>query len=142
MWAMKLSLMFCLLAASIAAQPAMEVKWSESPAEFAGRRVELRLTNGTKFDGHWIGVTPDGVRFRRSNGLVTLPKSTIAETRVGHWRIRGRVTGTIVGFYVLTAVALNKGNGTGYAILPGMGAGYALGHAWDKRTKPVTFLPD
>jgi hypothetical protein len=137
---MKLSLLFCLFAASLAAQP-LEVKWSESPAEFAGKRVELKLNNGAKFDGSWIGVTEDSVRFRRSNGLFTYPRSSITQVRIGNWRIRGRVTGTVAAFYLSMNIAWKTG-GSGHAILPGMGAGYALGRLWDKKTRKVVFLPD
>lgn len=138
---MKLALALALATAALLAQP-IEVKWSESPVEFAGKRVVVHLTNGARFDGTWVAVTPNTVRFRRSNKPIeTYAKSTIAQVRVGHWRIRGRVLGTVTAFYAMSAIALRTSPKAGHAILPAMAGGYALGRAIDKNTLPVVFLP-
>ncbi len=139
---MKLTLLCSLFTAILAAEP-LAVKWSESPVEFAGKRVVLELKDGTKFDGNWISVTPDSVRFRRSNKeVVAYPKDALAEVRVGQRRIRGRVIGLTVGFYAFVALATQSSGKAGYGIVPGMAGGYLLGRAFDKDTRAVVFLPE
>ncbi len=81
-------------------------------------------------------------------GLQTIPRSSLLQVRAGKRRARGRVIGTLAGFYGIAALAgLASGAEAaqgpwGLAILGGGIAGYYIGKSVDHDTREILFLPD
>jgi hypothetical protein len=148
--------MACTFVLQAEAQPE-RVAWARTTVAFAGRHVVVRLTTGTRIDGHWVGVTPETFTMsvtktsdRRvvSAGLQTLPRSSIVTLRAGKQRVRGRVIGTVAGFYgpatlgyLVTRQPDGLQSGWGIAAYTLAFVGFFVGRAYDHGTREVVLLP-
>ncbi|HLJ45039.1 MAG TPA: hypothetical protein VKU01_03480 [Bryobacteraceae bacterium] len=146
----------CTWAVHAGLQPE-RVAWDRTPEAFAGRHVVVGLKDGTKIDGHWAGITTDTFTMqvaKTSNhravgkGIQTLPRISIITLRVGKQHIRGRVVGSVVGFYgpALIGSAVQRSSeaiqsGWGVAAYAGAVIGFCLGRAVDHATHEVILVP-
>lgn len=141
-----------------AAEP-LRVAWNRTPEAFAGKSVTVQLASGTKIRGTWIDVTPATFTMNVSNsskrtavpkGVQVLQRSAISRVRLQRCRARGRVFGTLAGFFGTTLAAigvneaLNPGDppiGVGLIGIAGGFAGYWIGNYFDQRaTQEVLFI--
>jgi len=151
---MRIAILFLTTALLLPADPQSErVQWNHAATAFAGRSVEVKLTSGTRIRGAWNWVTPDSFTMRvekTSNGreyrkgVQTVPRSLIAEVRVGERRVRGRWIGSLAGFYSIAAIGAAASRSPealqgaiGIAAYAGGFAGYFIGRSYDYETHPV-----
>ncbi len=68
-------------------------------------RVELR--NGQRWEGAWSGIRGDSaeLRLEKKGRVVLIARNDIVRTSARRGRVRGRVWGTIGGFYAGAGVA-------------------------------------
>lgn len=140
------------------AQPApLRVAWNETPLAFAGKRVIVDLNNGTRIQGSWATVADDVFTMRvektsRSadvaKGAQTLSRSSIKRIRIENRRVRGRVIGTLAGFYAVAGIASAAyrssealQGGWGIAAIAGGVLGYYTGRSIDRSTREVLLEP-
>lgn len=142
---------FVLLAQ--AAPPAVRVPWRQTPEILAGKVVVVQLENHVRIEGSWAGVTDTTFMMliekhsRNSpwdKGYRTVPRSALQTIRFREKRIRGRVLGTLSGFYGMTALAAATRQapdalqgGWGVAAIVGAVGGYQLGKSFDKQLREL-----
>ena len=145
---MRTILITVLFALALQAQPQVEhIPWNQSAERLAGRFVSVHLTSGTRISGSWASVTPTTFTMnveKTSNksqlrkGLQTVPRTSIQQVSARKRRIRGRVIGTLAGFYVVAGIAA-AATGSGEALQGAFGlaaygagvGGYFLGKSYD-----------
>lgn len=138
---------------SVAARP-VSVHWNDTPDFFAGKIVRVELTDGTRVEGAWTRVTPEACTFvaetpkGRDNGLRTLSRNSIRNVFVRRTRVRGRVIGTLTGFFVpglIARAASSSGDadpiGAGL-VLAGSVAGYFIGSHYDHHATERVIIVD
>ena len=145
------------LVASILVAQAQPIAWNRSAESMAGQFAQVKLTNVTRIGGTWVSVTPKSFTMnveKTSNkteigkGLQSIPRSSLLQLRAGTRRARGRVIGTLTGYFVIAAIAgLASGAEAaqgpwGLAILGGGIAGYYIGKSVDYDAREISFLPD
>lgn len=140
------------------AQPASgPVPWDRTPEVLAGRWVMVELNDGTSIQGSWAAVTSQTFRMvvektsqkrQVAKGLQELPRSEVRRIRYSKRRVRGRVIGTIAGFYgalTLAAAATPPEDGLqgawSLAAIAGAVLGYQLGKSLDKDTHELLIAP-
>lgn len=146
------------------AAPPLPIEWEMTTAALGGRKAIVKLDNGARIEGNWLGVTPntftiDVERAMGKNspprGVHTLDRSAIVELRLQERRIRGRVWGTVFGFVAgssaLSAIhgrsweqgrSLEKKAGPALGVFYGvLVASYVAGRAFDKATREVHIKP-
>ena len=97
-----------LFAASLTCGKSLTVEWSRTPEALAGKIVRVNLKDGSVLDGDWIGVTPNSFTMRVNSttsdmvrkGTNTLARSSIGALAFRRHRIRGRVIGTALGWFI------------------------------------------
>lgn len=135
-----------------AALPA-PIEWERTPAAFGGRKAIVKLDTGARIEGNWLGVTPTTFTMdvertkgknRPSKGVQTIDRSSIVELRVQERRIRGRVIGTMAGYFAGTPLFWSMATPAGgLAVLASvMTVSHLLGTASDKATRIVHIKPE
>ncbi len=88
--------MHLIVAVFLLAQSAERIKWSNTPEAFAGREIEVKLRQGSKVKGSWIGVTPSTFTIHRGKkSPQAFSRADILIIKASKRRVRGRVIGTI-----------------------------------------------
>lgn len=145
------------------AAPPLPIEWEMTTAALGGRKAIVKLDNGARIEGNWLGVTPntftiDVERAMGKNspprGVHTLDRSAIVELRLQERRIRGRVWGTVFGYLAgITAASAVHGRsreqgsslqhaGPATGVLFGvLVTSYVAGRAFDKATREVHIKP-
>lgn len=140
--------MHLIVAVLLLAQSAERIKWSNTPEAFAGREIEVKLRQGSKVKGSWIGVTPSTFTIHLGKkGPQAFSRADILTIKASKRRVCGRVIGTIAGYIgsvALTAAASgNADNPWAFVAAIGGGtAGYFLGKTFDRDTHIIELLPD
>ena len=91
------------------------------------------MRDGKRVEGRWGEITPDAVTLVGKRDRFTVSRASIVSVRARRQRVRGRVIGTIGGFYAGMAAALQSPT-PGAARVVGpvvLAAGYGLGRLWD-----------
>lgn len=138
--------------------PVERVPWSRTPEVLANKYVSVRLNSGTRVEGSWASVAPTTFTMKVSKttnrneipkGLQVIPRSSLAELRAGKRRIRGRVLGTIAGFYGVALIGTAASSSAdalqgpvGIAAFAGGILGFFVGRAFDHAMKEIVILPD
>lgn len=155
-----LRLSIALLAPILAAfgqKAAERVPWDRTPQVLAGKRVVVELNDGTKVEGAWLAVAASAFTMkvekssgpgRRAKGSQSLDRSEIRRVWFGERRVRGRVLGTIGGFYAVMAIAAAATGapdafqgGWGIAAVAAGVGGYQLGKVFDRSLREVIIEP-
>jgi hypothetical protein len=135
----------------------VRVRWDRTPEFFTGKRAIVSLKDGTAIEGTWNSVTEETFTMqvektsRKQNvpkGLRTFSRSLILSLRVGNRRVRGRVIGSLSGFYGVVALA-GASTGSAEALQGGWGiaafgagiVGYLAGSAYDRATYQIDIEP-
>ena len=141
------------------AEPQPErIAWNRTPDALKSEFVLVTLTTGVRIGGSWVAVTPDTFTMnieKTSNkreigkGLRTMPRASIADVRSGKRRMRGRVIGTLAGFYGIATIGgiasctMEAPQGpTRMVAFGGAIAGYFIGRIYDHSTRQVILLPE
>mgnify|MGYP004702051589 CR=1 FL=1 len=122
-------------------------------AAFGGRKAIVKLDSGARIEGTWLGVTPttftiDVDRTKGKNrlpkGVQTIDRSSIVELRVQERRIRGRVIGTILGYFGGMPLAYQAPSAAvGLPVLISvLTVSHLVGRASDKTTRVVHIRPE
>jgi hypothetical protein len=149
---MRNGLLLFLAPVLLYAAPPLPIEWEMTTAAFGGRKAIVKLDGGARIEGTWLGVTPttftiDVDRTKGKNrppkGVQTFERSAIIELRVQERRIRGRVGGTLLGWFVGSPLMLGMSTPTaGVAVLASvMTAGHLAGRKLDKATRVVHIKP-
>jgi len=156
---MRITILFLAAVMWAQAQPPPErVSWNRTPEVLNGKLVLIKLTGGTRIEGGWVSVTPSTFTMRiekTSNkrevqkGLQTIPRSSISEVRARKRRVRGRVIGTLAGFYgIATIGAVASGSmealqgPTGLAAVGGAVAGFLIGKSFDHTSHEIILVSE
>jgi hypothetical protein len=125
------------------------IPWDQSPQMLSGRLAKLELTNGLRLEGSWIRVTPTNVEMRVEKssdekriglGVALVERGEIRNAKARYRRVRRRVWGTIIGFYVAAGIAGERAQGYGaFPVFGVAGLGYVLGKSFDESTKTLSF---
>jgi len=140
------------LTSVLAQTPAERVEWARTPEAFAGKWVAARLASGTRIEGHWVSVTPEAFTMKVektsdkaevSKGTRELARSALVQVKSGKRRARGRVIGTIAGYFAGVVIGNLAGDLGGAAIgaLTGLVGGHLVGRASDRAMHEVVLLP-
>ena len=125
---------------------AQQVRWEQTPEEFSGKYVKVRLTSGVRVEGYWSNVTADTftMRVEKSTdssaipkGIQQIPRASIENIWAGKRHTRGRVIGTIAGAYGVGGIAAAATKASPAAIFGVWGGavlGYFLGRSYDHAT--------
>ena len=152
---MGVTLLILAFMMSAQAQP-QRIAWERTTEAFKGKFILVKLTSGTRIGGGWLSVTSQTFtmsvesssnKHEIQKGIQTVARSSIAEVRVRNRRVRGRVIGTLAGFYSVAAIgSLVSGSmealqgPTGIAALGGAVAGYFIGRSLDKASREIVFI--
>lgn len=133
----------------------MTVRWSETPAAFAGKIVQVELANGAKIEGSWISVTATDftVKAVKDSGgypaaaVRVAPRSSIRKIGVRSIRVRGRLWGAFGGFFAPAAIASavkprNDDPTIGVVMIASGVAGYLIGSHLDHTSTERVVLVD
>jgi len=145
-----------LILAAMMSAKAQPIAWDHTTEALKGKFILVKLTSGTLIGGGWLSVTSQTFtmsvesssnKHEIQKGLQTVARSSIAEVRVRNRRVRGRVIGTLAGFYSVAAIgSLVSGSmealqgPTGIAALGGAVAGYFIGRSLDKASREIVFI--
>lgn len=137
--------------------PAVRVSWNRTPEKLAGKYVVVQMENGTKIEGSWTGVTESAFTMdverssgtsQRLKGAQTIPRSALQKVWFREKRVRGRVIGTLAGFYGIVAIAAAAKRspealqgGWGIAAIAGAVGGYQIGKSFDKGLRELILEP-
>lgn len=135
------------------AAPPLPIEWEMTTAAFGGRKAIVKLDSGARIEGVWLDVTPttftiDVDRTKGKNGppkgVQTLERSSIVELRLQERRIRGRVIGTLIGYFGGMPLAYQAPSAAvGLPVLIAMlTTSHLLGRASDKTTRVVYIKPE
>lgn len=138
-----------------AAEP-LRVGWQQVPSVCADRKALIRLASGTRIEGRLMSVSPASFEMevqRTSNksevpkGIRTLDRASLSELRVRDKRIKGRVIGTIAGFFFAGPAVLSMSAGVVRAIgLPVyvgiIAVGHLAGRSFDHQSRLVVLEPE
>lgn len=150
---MRNGLLLFLAPVLLYAAPPLPIEWEMTTAAFGGRKAIVKLDGGARIEGTWLGVTPttftiDVDRTKGKNrppkGVQTFERSAIIELRVQERRIRGRVIGTILGYFVGVPLAYRAPSSTaaGPVLLSVIAVSHLVGRASDKATRVVHIKPE
>lgn len=136
----------------------LTVRWSMLPGLCADREIVVKLTTGTKIEGRLLRVAPASFSMEVvyssnpkdvSEGVHTLDRARFQSLRYREKRIRGRIWGMllvpVIASFAMAPMETKSGDAPGAAapiMLLAIGTGYMTGRAIDRRTYPVTILPD
>jgi hypothetical protein len=138
-----------------AAEESVSVKWSQIPLALAGRTARIVL-QGVTVEGHPLAVSPESIEMliektsdqkQYAKGQSSLPRSDVTAIYAIRTRIRGRVIGTLLGFFgtgVATAAASSQDGESAWQALIPVGAviGYYVGKRSDVKKIRIEILPD
>lgn len=138
-----------------AAQPE-QVDWAMSPKVLGHQRVQVQLANGAKVEGRWLAIDADKftiqVEKTSDRSLVpkktnTLERSSIRVISRRHPHVRGRVIGTIAGFFAgagIAAAATRTPDGLQgpafFALVGSVAGGYFVGRSYDHAWYPIELI--
>ncbi len=138
-----------LLILPLAAEGAQErVEWCRAPQALAGRLIDVHLLSGERISGAWAAVTTDAVTITHTNGKSrTVARQQIRSVRASRRRVRGRVLGTVIGFYSTVAIGAAS-TGSAEALQSAWGpvavavavGGYFAGRSLDRDAREITLL--
>lgn len=153
-----------LLAATavITAQPApVRVPWAQTPEVLSGKWTLVSLKDGSVLEGSWRSVTGTTCHLdvekastrakdkrKLAKGARFIQRDEIEKVHFRKKRIRGRVLGTIAGFYGVTGIA-SAATGSADALQSGWGfaaigagvLGYYAGKSFDTATRELIIEP-
>jgi hypothetical protein len=143
--------------AARAAEQVVSVRWSQIPVALSGQTATVAL-QGATVEGHLIAVSPESMEMliektsdakRYAKGQTSLPRTDVTTIHAIRKRIRGRVWGTLAGFfgggYAGAALAANKSMESAWpALLIPVGSviGYYVGKRADIKRIRIEVLPD
>jgi hypothetical protein len=156
---MRLSVLILAATMCVQAQPRPErVAWNRTSEVLKGKFVQITLTSGTRISGDWVSVTPSTVTINiektsnnheRPKGLQVVVRSSIAGVKARIRRVRGRVIGTLTGFYSIAALgAFVSGSiealqgPTGIAAFMGGLTGYFIARSCDRASREIVLMKD
>ena len=144
-----------------------ELRWSELAPLITGQEVSLVLPGKVRVRGEVLTIRPDALAMQikktsaprvQAKGPASIPRSAISVVELRKMRQRGRIIGTISGFFVgMTAAVVatsvrssrvrawsNEAQGAfTIATVAGMAAlGYYLGHYADQNITVIRIIPD
>src|SRR5258708_22464144 len=142
--------------AARAAERVVSVKWSQIPVALSGQTARVAL-QGVTVEGHLIAVSPEAIEMliektsdekRYGKGQTSISRTDVKTIYAVRRRIRGRVIGTILGFfgggYAGAALATNKDRESAWQalLIPGSIIGYYVGKRADITKIRIEILPD
>ena len=142
--------------AARAAEETLTVKWRQIPLALSGRMARVAL-RGVTVEGHLVAASPESMEMliektsdakRYAKGQTSLPRSDVTAIHAIRTRIRGRVTGTLLGYfgggYAGVAAAADKTRESNWLLLAPVGAviGYYVGKRTDINKIRIEILPD
>jgi hypothetical protein len=146
-----------LLAATLHARPAMNLKWDELNGAIATRDVIVDLRDGSSVKGEVDSVGPTALEIKVSKkGPVSISRDSIASLRMiklgKTGRSLGLAGGVLLGLAGGVALLLDAGwygarrpaeESLGVAVMVGLPfAGYFIGKRFDRQKIRITILPD
>lgn len=146
-----------------AGQKTLALRWSELPAQIAGKQIKVVLTDGVRLEGRAISVGADSVAIDvtkssdparlRNTASVRRPELAILEVRKSGWR--WKVVAPVLGFLSFGAAGaaigkqidpgfiISDGAVTGAAVgaLTGIGTGLVVGWLADRHYMKIEIAP-
>ncbi|HYP14730.1 MAG TPA: hypothetical protein VEQ63_12455 [Bryobacteraceae bacterium] len=148
---LRLTALLLVLVSSAAAQR-YSMRWAEIPIALIGRTAVVFLDDGSRAEGRWLSVTPDSFTLlvKRSSGTIKRGHQTIERARFRSlairrdqtWRRRAGSIGGFIGGIYIAAYGIQSGAAVYYVAWPAGVIGFLVGRHLDRKSEPVTILPD